>query len=275
MKRSVIFPVLATAALSSLLPFLTGCAKLEARNQLNEGVESYKNAKYEEAIEHFQRAQRLDPTLQMASLYLATAYATEVVPDAQTPQNMQLAQFAINTYQQVLDKNPKDLTALKGVASVYLNTGNTDQAKAWQSKVLEVDTQDPVAYYTIGVIDWRLAYKNATAVRSGLGLQDNGDPIKDKDACQKLVTENSDIVDQGIDALQKAIALRPSYDDAMSYLSLIYRRKADLECGNDDARKADLALFDQWRDKTMETRKANEAKKNQQTPGGIVIDNTK
>jgi hypothetical protein len=274
MKRSVIFPVLAAAALS-LLPYLTGCSKLEARNQLNEGVESYKNAKYEEAIDHFQRAQRLDPTLQMASLYLATAYATQVVPDAQTPQNLQNAKFAIDTYQQVLDKNPSDVTALKGVASVYLNTGNTDQAKAWQSKVLAIDSQDPVAFYTIGVIDWRITYKNAIATRTGLGMQDNGDPIKDKDACQKLAALNTDMVNQGIDALQKAIALRPEYDDAMSYLSLLYRRKADLDCGDDAARQADLALFDQWRDKTMATRKANEAKKNQQTPGGIVIDNTK
>jgi tetratricopeptide (TPR) repeat protein len=274
MKRSVIFPVLAAATLS-LLPWLTGCSKLQARDQLNKGVESYKNARFEEAIDHFQRAERLDPTLQMAPLYLATAYAQQVVPDAQTPENMKNAQFAIDTYQQVLEKNPSDLTALKGIASVYLNTGKTDEAKTWQAKVLAVDSQDPTAFYTIGVIDWRLAYKNAITARTGLGMQDNGDPIKDKNACQQLATQNTDLVSQGIDSLQKAIALRPAYDDAMSYLSLLYRRKADLDCDNDDARKADLALFDQWRDKTMATRKANEAKKNQQTPGGIVIDNTK
>jgi len=132
MKRSVIFPVLAAATLS-LLPWLTGCSKLQARDQLNKGVESYKNARFEEAIDHFQRAERLDPTLQMAPLYLATAYAQQVVPDAQTPENMKNAQFAIDTYQKVLDRDPNDLTALKGIASVYLNTGKTDEAKAWQS----------------------------------------------------------------------------------------------------------------------------------------------
>ena len=36
----------------------TGCSKLRARDQLNKGVQSYKNAKYEEAIEHFQQAVR-------------------------------------------------------------------------------------------------------------------------------------------------------------------------------------------------------------------------
>jgi hypothetical protein len=35
-------------------------------------------------------------------------------------------------------------------------------------------------------------------------------------------------VDEGIAALQKAIQLRPDYDDAMAYLNLLYRRKADM-----------------------------------------------
>ena len=41
--------------------------------------------------------------------------------------------------------------------------------------------------------------------------------------------------------LKKAVELNPTYDDAMQYLNLTYRRKADLECGDDAARKADLA----------------------------------
>ena len=57
----------------------------------------------------------------------------------------------------------------------------------------------------------------------------------------------------------------------LSYLSLMYRRKADLDCGDEAAHKQDMAMFDQWRDKTMATRKANEEKKNQQTPGGITM----
>ena len=36
------------------------------------------------------------------------------------------------------------------------------------------------------------------------------------------------MVDDGINALQKALQLRPDYDDAMAYLSLLYRRKADM-----------------------------------------------
>ncbi len=180
----------------------------------------------------------------------------------------------MDAYQKVLAKDPNDLTALRGIAAVYLNTGKTDEAKQWQRKVTTVDANDPVAHYTIGVIDWRVAYRNAIQVRNGLGMQDNGDMIKDKAACQKLAEQNGPIVDEGIKELQQAINLRPGYDDAMSYLSLLYRRKADLDCGDEAGHKADMAMFDQWRDKTMATRKANEEKKNQQTPGGITMDNT-
>ena len=51
-----------------------GCGKLRARDQLNKGVQSFKNAKYEEAIEHFKNAVSLDPSLLTARLYLGTAY---------------------------------------------------------------------------------------------------------------------------------------------------------------------------------------------------------
>jgi tetratricopeptide (TPR) repeat protein len=274
MKRSAYIPVLAVATLS-LLTMVTGCSKLQARDQLIKGVQAYKNAKFEEAIDHFQNAERLDPQLANAPLYLATAYAQQVVPDANTPENNKNAQLAVSAYQNVLSKDPNDLNALKGIGAVYLNTGKTDEAKQWQRKVTIADPKDPVAHYTIGVIDWRLAYKNAIAARNGLGMQDNGDMIKDKGACQKLQTVNQPLIDEGIKELQQAVDLRPSYDDAMSYLSLLYRRKADLDCGDEAGHKADLAMFDQWRDKTMATRKANEEKKNQQTPGGITMEPTK
>jgi tetratricopeptide (TPR) repeat protein len=134
MKRSAYIPVLAVAILS-LLTMVTGCSKLQARDQLIKGVQAYKNAKFEEAIDHFQNAERLDPTLENAPLYLATAYAQQVVPDANTPENVKNAQLAVNAYQQVLAKDPKDLNALRGIAAVYLNTGKTDEAKEWQRKV--------------------------------------------------------------------------------------------------------------------------------------------
>ena len=41
------------------------------------------------------------------------------------------------------------------------------------------------------------------------------------------VAKYGSMIDEGIDNLKKAIDLRPDYDDAMAYLNLLYRRKAD------------------------------------------------
>ena len=138
MKRSRYIPVLAVAAMS-LLTMVTGCSKLQARDQLIKGVQSYKNAKFEEAVEHFQNAERLDPALPMAPLYLATAYTSQVVPDANTPENNKNAQLAIDAYQKVLAQTPNDPQALRGIAAVYLMIGKTTEAKDWQRKVMAVD----------------------------------------------------------------------------------------------------------------------------------------
>ena len=273
MNRIARVPVLAAAALSLML-LSAGCKRLEARDQLNKGVQAYKAARYEEAIGHFQKAVNLDPTYPMTRIYLATAYMQQVVPDLTTPENMKNAQLAIDSYQDVLKEHPNDINSLKGIASLYLSTDKFDEAKTWQEKVLQVDPQDAEAAYTIGVIDWRLAYKNAVTALKEAGLQDGGDgnPKAPKGVCQAIQKENAAPVAEGLKYLNQAVQVRPSYDDAMSYLNLMYRRQADLECGNDAARKADLAQADQWREKAMGTRKANEEKKAAASGGGIVLD---
>src|SRR5262245_18706441 len=107
MKRSA--KVLAFAMLSASLLLSTGCQKLRARDQLNKGVQAYKNAKYEEAIEKFKNAVALDPTLVNAQLYLATANAQQYIPGAYTPQNVRMGEQAVNEYKSVLQKDPNNI----------------------------------------------------------------------------------------------------------------------------------------------------------------------
>jgi len=270
MNCNVRRPVLA-AVLCSALVLITGCNRLKARDQLNKGVEAFKTAHYDAAIGHFQQATQLDPTLPMARLYLATAYAQQVVPNLTTPDNMKNANLAIKNFQMVLHDDPKSVNALKGIASLYFNTEQLDKAKEYQNKVLAIDPTDASAEYTIGVIDWTVAYKNAIPVRQSLGQKDDGTPVKDKKACAALAEKNGPMVQEGLDALQRAVQLRPNYDDAMAYINLLYRRKAGIECGDNDAAKADIAQADQWVQKAMEARKANEIKKQQEGPKGIVL----
>jgi tetratricopeptide (TPR) repeat protein len=254
-----------------------GCNKLRARDQLNKGVGSYKNAKYEEAISHFQQAVELDPSLLNARLYLATAYAQQYIPGADTPDNNRNAEQAIDQFKQVLDQHPgrdQQITSLKGIASLYFNMKKLNDAKEYHKKVAELDPNDPETYYSIGVIDWTEAYQPRMEERAKLGLKPD-QPLnpKDKDqkkVCEQLAGKSSDVVKDGIDNLNKALQLRPDYDDAMAYMNLMYREKADIECDDPAARAADLREADSWVDKTMATKKAKAEKQ----PGttGIVND---
>jgi hypothetical protein len=88
---------------------------------------------------------------------------------------------------------------------------------------------------------------------------------------EALKEQNAPLVEEGLQYLNMAVANRANYDDAMQYLNLIYRNKADVDFGNNDAVKSDIAAAEDWTSKAMGTRKANEEKKNK-GPGGITMD---
>jgi len=260
-------------ALAGMVLSMSGCNQLAARDQLNKGVEAYKGAHYEEAIGHFQKATKLDPSLPMAKTYLATALSQNVVPGLDTPDNLQIAQQAIEIFQEVLAKDPNDVNSLKQVAGIYFQIKKLDDAKAWQKKVLAVDPKDPEAAYTIGVIDWTQAHENTLKALVPAGVNDDGEGnVKaPKKVMEPLKALNGPLVTEGLQYLNQAVANRANYDDAMAYLNLIYRRKADVDFGNAGAVKADIASAEEWRTKAMGTRKSNEEKKSK-GPGGIVMD---
>ncbi len=255
-----------------LLAGTVGCSKLKARDQLVKGVQSFKAGHYEEAVDHFQNSINLDPNDPTSRLYLATAYSYQVVPNLDTPDNLKVAQKALDGFNSVLAQKPDDLGALRQVASIHRNIKQFDKAKADELKIIALDPHDAEANYTIGVIDWTQAYKSATTILAAAGMTDdgNGNPKKSKDVCAKLVAANTQLVTEAMQYLNKAVEINPTYDDAMQYLNLNYRRKADLECGNDDARKADLAQADMWVQKATGARKANEAAKEKKLGGGIT-----
>ncbi len=259
--------------LAGMVFSMSGCRQLEARDQLNKGVDAYKSAQYEDAIDHFQRATELDPTLSMAKTYLATALAQNVVPGLDTPENLRTAQRAITIFKQVLAQNPNDVNSIKQIAGIYFNIAsranpaqwlqNLEEAKTWQKKVLALDPKDPEAAYTIGVIDWTEAHQDLLDALQPAGLNDDGEGnVKaPKKLMLQVQKQTAPLVEEGMQYLQQALANRPNYDDCMAYLNLIYRSKANVDYGDAKAVKADLAQAEKWRVDAMNTRKANEAEK--------------
>lgn len=266
---------LALAVLAMLLA-TSGCNKLRARDQLNKGVQAYKSSKFEQAVAFFQRAIELDPELTVAKLYLATACVAQFVPGGESPENTRWANCAIEEYKKVLenDKDNKNTVVLgtKGLASIYFNMKKFDEAKEYNKKAIDLDPGDPENHYSVAVIDWTQSYVPRMEKRGELGLKLT-DPIKDKKVCAALREQNLPRVEEGIQMLQKAIELRKDYDDAMAYLNLMYRERADIQCDDPAARDADLKLADEMVEKTMAVKKMKAEKAKEQS--GIVLEETK
>ena len=281
MNRIARLPVLAVV-LTAMLVSLTGCDRLKARDQLNKGVKSYKDNHYEEAINHFQKAVQLDPGLINARMYLATAFVSQYIPGVDSPDNLQTAQQAIEEYQKVIDANPsrdQKVNSAKGIAYLYLNMKKWDDAKKYYRMASDLDPNDPEPYYSVGVIDWTACYQPRMEKRAALGMKPeehlNAKNKDQKKACDELKIKNSPAIQEGIDSLNKAIQLRPDYDDAMAYMNLMYRERADVECDDEAARTEDLKTADHWVDETLRVKKAKAEKAAQSQGGGITMDTPK
>jgi tetratricopeptide (TPR) repeat protein len=248
-----------------------GCNKLRARDKLNKGVTAYKNAQFDVAIEDFKTARELDPTLTNAQLYLATAYASQYIPGAPSPDNIRNGEQAITEFKKILDEDPNNLAAIDGIGSILYNMGGTpydekklNESKAYHEKHIELSPNDPEPYYWVGVIDWAVAYRGNRDAREEYNKTATAKKrIKENDpmppaVAKKFADQYGSLVDEGISKIEKAIELQPNYDDAMAYLNLLYRQKADMEASA-AAREADLKKADELVDKVkaIKQKKAN------------------
>ncbi len=230
----------AYAALLILAAGLSGCSKLKARDLLNKGVAAYKNAQYDTAIEDFKQAKDLDPGLMNARLYLATAYASQYIPGAPSEQNVRLGTQAVNEFKEVLQLDPNNLSAIDGIGSILFQMAGTpydpkkfEESKSYHQKHIELKPNDPEPYYWIGVIDWTLAFRANGELRADYNRNNIRKQVKDDDPLPSAVravyvAKYGPLVEEGISNLQKSIEVKPDYDDAMAYLNLLYRRKADM-----------------------------------------------
>jgi tetratricopeptide (TPR) repeat protein len=218
----------------------SGCNKLKARDLLNKGVTAFKAGQSDAAIEDFKRARDLDPSLMNARLYLATAYAASYIPGAPSPENKARGEQAIQEFQDVLQLDPKNLTAIDGIGSLLFQMAGTPpvspqgflDSKQYHQKHIDLKPDDPEPYYWIGVIDWTLAFHDNGEMRLDYNKSNIKKQIKQDDPLPPAVRsqfagKDGQVIDEGIGDLQKAISLRPDYDDAMAYLNLLYRQKAD------------------------------------------------
>jgi tetratricopeptide (TPR) repeat protein len=262
-------------ALAGIAFLGAGCRQLRSRDNLNKGVQAFKNAQYPEAVERFKTAVELDPTFSTARLYLATAYMQQYIPGAMSPENEQMAKAAYDQFMKVLEQDPKNSVAIASVASLYLNQKKWDDAQQWYEKLTAVDPNDADAYYSLGFVAWSKWYPSYGTARANLGMrQEDPGPIKDKKVREELKAQFGPVIDGGLKALDKALQINPDYDDAMAYENLLIRERADLT-DNKEEYAQQTKIADEWIQKALATKKRKAAEKAKTSGGGLTTEQPK
>lgn len=236
---------------------------LRARNALNKGVQAFSTGDFVRAGTLFEEAADLDPDLTPARVYLAYSTMMQYQPGAEYPENIAIAEKALQGFKDVLEDDPGNSTALQSIASLYFQMKRMEDAKDWHHKVLEAVPDYKESYYTIGVICWTQSYEPRLELRAELGMkQEDPGPIRiarrlnrnQREGLAEIAEEVVPIIDEGLEALEKALAIDEDYDDAMAYVNLLYRERADFaETRAEYDEYLDQA--DEWVQRALDTRK--------------------
>jgi tetratricopeptide (TPR) repeat protein len=220
------------------------------RQMLTPGAKTPENeAAVKCALEAFQRLQALQPADKRApSLYVQTLFEADRF---EALSSMYLARY---------QKDPRDQEAINTLVQVYSKwPEHTKDALEWYAKKADLLSNDAEAQYTPAVFIWQLLQQ-----KGGGNDKTEFDPRVDPNARKKdkkpppefapgdiVGEERIALADRSIQYLEKAVAIRPKYAEAMTYLNLVYRQKAVayFKSPDDWQKCVDKAL--EWRDKSL------------------------
>src|SRR6185503_13978425 len=213
--------------LAVLVVTSSGCGivnRIRAKNELNEAARTYREGHFDEAEQHSRRALELDPDSKTARSFIARTIHAQYRPGVQAPENVAKANQAIEAYQQILQKDPKNEEAYKAIAYLYGATKEEDKLRSWisaRANDTSVDAEKRAeAYIVLASKDWDCSFKitelptnKGTTVNEGnravVSYKKPSDPkeFNNAQACVK----------RGLEEIENAIKLDPNSESAWSY----------------------------------------------------------
>jgi len=264
-----------------------GCSEVRGRRRIQKANQLFRDGQYKEAVAMFREAEQFVPNMGYTCRQmlipgakneentLATRCALdafkrlqELKPsDPRGPALYEQTLFETDQYEtlskmygQRIDKNPQDEEALNGLVQVYSKwPDHLDETIGWYKKKAELRSGDAEAQYAVGVYIWHELF-----AKGGGADKASFDPRPDPNAKKNQVKtpppsgpgeivaqKRIDLADLGIQYLEKAIALRPKYHEAMTYLNLLYRQKSFAYLDRPEEWQKCIDKATEWRDKTL------------------------
>jgi tetratricopeptide (TPR) repeat protein len=234
-------------AVMGLLITGTGCQdmfdRLRANYAAKQGNDFYKTGDYTKAIEWYRYSTYLNPELGIAYYHAALSYMALYRPGSRHPMDVRYSEEASRNLKRYLLSNPNHQEAKDHLLTVFLQAKKYDEAgtffeeelrrlggddPAWASELMhrlgmiyakkgdfesslewykkrsEIE-ETPESLYTIGVLCWDKVYRGAMTV---------------------TLDRRRELIEMGLDYLEKAADLRENYFEAVLYINLLYREKA-------------------------------------------------
>jgi tetratricopeptide (TPR) repeat protein len=270
-RIAILLAILVAVATSS------GCgivSRIRAKNQLNEAARAYREGRFVEAEEHSRRAAELDPNNKTAPMFIARTIHAQYRPGVQSPDNIAKAEEAIQAYQKILERNPKDDEAYKAVAYLYGAIKEDGKLRDWISARAANDSTEPAkraeAYVVLASKDWDCSFKITELPTNKITTVDpsnNKATIsyrKPKD--QKEFDQAQMCVKQGLAEAENAIRFDPNNESAWSYktnLLLEASKLAEMD-GKTDQKAQYQKDYEAALKRTTELSAANEKRKEEE-----------
>ena len=221
-RIAILLAVLVAVATSS------GCGvinRIRAKNQLNEAARAYREGRFVEAEQYSRRAAELDPNNKTAPMFIARTIHAQYRPGVQNPDNIAKAQEAIQAYQRILERNPKDDEAYKAIAYLYGAIKEDGKLREWIAARAASDATEPSkraeAYVVLASKDWDCSFKITELPTNKITTVDQSNNKatisyrKPKD--QKEFDQAQMCVKQGLAEAENAIKFDPNNESAWSY----------------------------------------------------------
>lgn len=172
-----------------------------------------------------------------------------------TPGDVEMQRQARQTLLDVLSLDPGNQDALSGMLNLSMVMKQPTEARQWALRMVSLYPKEKTSQYCLGFADWSVVYPQIMAARAAAGIRpQDANFIPDAATRQNLRTQWGSLLDEGVQALNAAIQADPYYSDAMAYVNLIYRLKANIAATQEESTQ-DVALADQWVGKALDARR--------------------